>query len=56
MFNRAVLELYDLRDRHKEDQETVESIDRIIAELTNGISAVLDMINDKGHKLKDHLN
>ena len=56
MFNKAVLELYDLRDKHKDDQDTVDSIDRIIAELSTGISAVLDMLKDKNYKPKDYMN
>ncbi len=36
MFNRAMMELYILRDKHKDDNSTVDSIDRIIFEYWKG--------------------
>ena len=56
MFNKAVLELYALREENKDDQDMVDSIDKIISELSTGISAVLDMLKAKGYGPKDHMN
>lgn len=47
MFSKAVVELYLLREKYEEDKEIVEDIDKIILELTTGISAILDILAEK---------
>lgn len=56
MFTKAILELYKLRDKVKDDEETVESIDKTIYELTIGVSAVLDILADKKDKTNRYEN
>lgn len=56
MFTKAIFELYNLRDRFKDDKETVESIDKIIHELTISMSAVLDMLSKKEYKAREYKN
>lgn len=49
MFTKAIEELYELRDKYKDDNDIVESIDKIIFELTTSMSAVLDIISVQKH-------
>lgn len=47
MFTKAIKELYELRDKYQDDKATVESIDKIIYELTSSVSTVLDIIAEQ---------
>ena len=51
MFNKAITELYLLRDRYDDDIEIKASIDYIMFELSTGISAVLDILTDEDRKI-----
>lgn len=56
MFNKALRELYSLRDKYRDDEKTLETIDYVIFELGSGMSAVLDILADKEGKISRYKN
>lgn len=56
MFNKALRELYLLREIYKDDKETLDSIDYVIFELGSGMSAILDILTNKDDKTDIYKN
>lgn len=46
MFNEAILDLYKLKDKHKDNSDITESVDQILKNLLVGMAAMTDVIAD----------
>lgn len=46
MFNEAILDLYKLKDKYKDNSDITESVDQILKNLLVGMAAMTDIIAD----------
>ena len=46
MFKKAIIQLYDLKDKYKDNTDITESIDEVVQDLVIGMVAVTEIITD----------
>lgn len=46
MFNEAILDLYKLKDKYKDNSDITESVNQILKNLLVGMAAMTDIIAD----------